>query len=270
MRLLSNLDFTLIKYEQLCAAMASSNYTNVTFEEYFSRIDDKNKRFIILRHDIDENCKYALDIAKAEHRFKLKATYYFRMRKNVYVPAIVDKVAGYGHEIGYHYESVDKCNGNLEAALKLFESELSVLRQRYSVKTACMHGNPLSKYDNRTIWQIGNLSDFGLIGEPYLSLNYTKFTYFSDSGRTWNQSAGRKIKDTIDTSIQHNEAPSDTDELINIVSNGKPQNICVLTHPERWSKNLIDYSQRYLIDMAYTMGKTMIWMYRSHKGTKTF
>ncbi|MFC1988445.1 hypothetical protein ACFLVJ_01250 [Chloroflexota bacterium] len=252
----ANKDFTLAKYEKLCLAAANSKYTNLTFEEYFSQADNNTDCFIILRHDIDENARYALDVARVEHSLNLKATYYFRMKRKTYVSAIMDEIAALNHEIGYHYETIDKCGGDTGKALDLFENELSVFRQRYSVKTACMHGNPISKHDNKAIWQKRKPLDFGLLGEPYLSLDYSKFAYFSDSGRTWDQNTRNKVKDRINA--RQNISPRNTDELIEVIKNGEPQGICVLTHPERWSKNLSDYSKRYLIDMAYWAGKAVI------------
>jgi hypothetical protein len=257
MGLLSNRDFTAEKYEQLCNAIAKSSYVNVTFQEYFKQ-PNRADHFVILRHDIDEDSKYALDIAKIEHKYNLKATYYFRMRKKTYVPVIIDEILACNHEIGYHYETVDKCKGDLEAALVLFENELSVFRKRYKVSTACMHGNPLSKNDNKAIWQKRSPTDFGLLGEPYLSLDYKKFAYYSDSGRTWGQATGKKVKDHV--AVNPDKLPKDTDELVEIIKSGEQPNVCVLTHPERWSKNLEDYSKRYLIDMAYVMGKAVIRM----------
>ncbi|MCJ7635678.1 hypothetical protein MUP77_25210 [Candidatus Bathyarchaeota archaeon] len=255
MGVLDNRDFTLVKYEQVCQAIANSRYVNVTFQEYFTQ-PNRAEHLIILRHDIDEDSKYASDIAKVEYRYNLKGTYYFRMSKKTYVPTIIDEIATYNHEIGYHYETVDRCNGDLEAAVVLFENELSAFRQRYAVTTACMHGNPLTKYDNKAIWQKRSLLDFGLLGEPYLSLDYAKFAYFSDSGRTWEQSTGKKMKDQVAT--HNNKLPKNTDELIEIINTGELPNICILTHPERWPKNLLDYSKRYLIDTAYVLGKAAI------------
>jgi hypothetical protein len=255
MGLLNNRDYTLAKYEQLCKAIAGSKYTNVTFREYFSRQNRDDEYFFLLRHDIDEDSKYALDLARVEYRHNLKGTYYFRMRKKTYVPAIIDEVAACHHEIGYHYETVDRCYGDIEAAIVLFKNELSSFRQRYDVMTACMHGNPLTKYDNKTIWQKRSLADFGLLGEPYLSLNYIKFAYFSDSGRTWEHTT-KKVKDKVAT--HQYVLPKNTDELIEIINTGELPNICILTHPERWSKNMLDYSKRYLIDMFYIFGKAAI------------
>lgn len=256
MSFIDNRDFTLAKYKQLCVAIVNSKYTNMTFKDYLLQKGKDARCYIILRHDIDENVKYALDIAKVEHECGLMATYYFRMKKKTYVNTTINEISNLKHEIGYHYETMDKCNGDIEKALVLFNDELAIFRQQYDVKTVCMHGNPLTKYDNEVIWQKKEFKDFGLLGEPYLSLDYSKFAYFSDSGRTWDQNPKKKTKDKVIS--YYNKSPHNTDELISMIKNSEPQNICLLTHPERWSKNLMDYSKRYMIDMAYIIGKTLI------------
>lgn len=255
MRLLSNRDFTLGKYEQLCEAVVGSKYTNVTFEEYLNHHAEDTTHHIILRHDIDVNARNALDMAQVEYQHGLRATYYFRTIKKTYVPSIMDRIASYNHEIGYHYETLDRSKGNLNLAVELFRQELAIFRQRCEVKTVCMHGTSLTKYDNKEIWKEHKLSDFNLLGEPYLSLDYTKFGYFSDSSRTW--SFDKKTKDIVDV-LPLAVQPRDTDELIKIIKRGELGNICILTHPIRWSKNLRDYLSRYTIDLIYNIGKTVI------------
>lgn len=262
-RMLNNRDFTLDKYVALCKAVKNSKYKIITFKEYIE-MKDKNNGFIIIRHDVDENIRFSLDMAKVEFDNDVKATYYFRTIKKVYVPDIIDKIASFNHEIGYHYETLDKAKGNIELAIELFSEELAVFRQRYIIKTVCMHGNPLSKYDNKKIWGKSKFSDFDLLGESYLSLDYNKFAYFSDSGRTWNADKN-KIKDYVNTMNFKLVKVENTDELIKVINNGCLENICILTHPERWSKNSADYLTRYLIDLYYNMGKKVI---KSFRGTQ--
>jgi hypothetical protein len=197
-----------------------------------------------------------------ERKHGIRATYYFRMKRRTYDLPIIDKIAACGHEIGYHYETMDKCKGDVQKALLLFEKELAICRERYNVTTACMHGNPLTKNDNKAIWREASFSQFGLLGEPYISLDYSKFAYFSDSGRTWNQSAWKKTKDKV--AEQSGPMPHGTDDLIRIVTSGELDNICILTHPERWSKNIVDYCMRYLIDSAYLAGKSVIRLSRNN------
>lgn len=245
----------------LCKAIQNSRYKNVTIKEYLE-LDGKDKEsFILVRHDIDRCAKRALDTAIVENQHKIKATYYFRMRKDSYVPEIMDKIASLGHEIGYHYETLDKCKGNLEKAVYLFGEELQELRKRYDIKTACAHGNPLTSFDNKDVWRKCRFSDFGLLGEPYLSIDYNKVAYFTESGRTWDEDKAQKIKDSVN-SIFNNIRIKSADDLIKVIDMGNLPNICILTHPERWIDNWKGYLIRYVIDIIYRWGKGGLYLWR--------
>lgn len=66
----------------------------------------------------------------------------------------------------------DFAKGDPHQAIKLFEEHLSQLREVADVKTICMHGSPLSKFDNRDIWKHYNYRDYGIIAEPYFDLDF--------------------------------------------------------------------------------------------------
>jgi len=60
-----------------------------------------------------------------------------------------------------------------------------------------MHGNPLTAHDNRDISNENpqaEFDEFDLLGEAYLSMDFTDVTYFSDTGRT-RRGGALKIKD---------------------------------------------------------------------------
>lgn len=254
--LISFFDFTLDQYARLCRAIKGSRYQVLTVREFIER-DCQEGHLIIMRHDVDEDARNALDMARVEHSLGITATYYFRVRKRVYVPATIDEIASYQHEIGYHYETLDKTRGNMEEALNLFAVELAMLRERYDIKTACMHGNPLTKYDNKKIWKNCRLNHFNLVGEPYLSLDYNQFLYFSDSGRTWLRDKN-KVKDRVSSINSHSVQVKHTDDLIQLINDGRHEKVCILTHPKRWSKNLKNYLTYYFIDLAYNAGKKVL------------
>ena len=54
-----------------------------------------------------------------------------------------------------------------ELAIEDFERNLEKFREFYPVKTICMHGSPLSKWDNRDLWKRYDYRDYGIIAEPY-------------------------------------------------------------------------------------------------------
>ena len=55
---------------------------------------------------------------------------------------------------------MDKAKGNLEEAMKIFEAELKAFRKVCDVKTICMHGNPLSRWTNKDVWDKYDFNDF--------------------------------------------------------------------------------------------------------------
>jgi len=263
------MDFTLNKYESLCQAVAKSKYVSMTLANYIQlRHKKRNSPIIIMRHDIDRAPKRALDVAEVEYKYNIHATYYFRVQKRVCITDIMDKVASYGHEIGFHYETIDKCKGNIEQAKELFKKELADFQNRYNILTVCAHGNPLTRNDNKDIWKSLKLEDFGLLGEAFLTLDYSKFAYFSDSGRTWLKNESQKMpgKDSVNTAFDQ-LLTKNTDDVIKIIIEGTLPNICILSHPERWSKDIVGFSGKYLLDLAYSWGKVAIYTY--HRGIKS-
>jgi hypothetical protein len=122
-------------------------------------------------------------MAELEHELGIQSTYYFRF-PYTFKPDIIVKFHDLEHEVGYHYEVLSKANGDYEKAVELFEQELSEFRRIVDVKTICMHGRSLSRYDNRDLWKRYDFNEFGFVGETYLSIK--DVNYFSDTGRSWN------------------------------------------------------------------------------------
>jgi hypothetical protein len=251
---LSGRDFTLEKYAALCEAITTSGYTSLTFRDYLS-LPETLPRVVLVRHDVDDHIRFVPAIARIDHQHGIHATYYFRMTGRVFVPEVIDAVSALGHEIGYHYETMDRARGDIPEAIRLFGTELARFRERYDVKTACMHGNPLSPYDNRKIWEQATPAQFGLLGEPYLSLDYSQIAYFSDTGRNW---SGRyKVKDVV-SSIRGADGIESTDDLIAAVRSHRYNCMSILVHPARWTGTLPDYLSRYLLDLVHDAGKRWI------------
>jgi len=249
-----NLDFTLTKYRELCQAIISSEYEPITVYEYLTQ--DHTNKCIILRHDVDRKPDRAQKMAQIEHECGIMSTYYFRTVKEVLQPKIIKQIENLGHEIGYHYEVLDKANGNVKKAIEIFEKELRELREVADVTTICMHGNPLTSWVNRDIWKEYSFKDYGIIGEAYLSIDYSKVSYFSDTGRAWNSSK-HSVKDIVQANPYGGKIES-TYELIDLIKNGSQRNICILTHPNRWT----DDPGGWLFELAWqnikNIGKTLI------------
>ena len=119
-----------------------------------------------------------------------------------------------------------------ELAICDFRLNLEKLRKLYPVKTICMHGSPLSRWDNRDLWKRYNYRDFGIIAEPYFDVDFDEVFYLTDTGRSWNNSTASlrdKVNSKFDITIK------DTNDLIEKIQNNElPDKIMLSIHPQRW------------------------------------
>jgi len=161
------LDFTLTSYIELLKVLISSGYNFQTFEEYLKA---PLQKVIILRHDVDLLPYNSLLFAKIQYDLGIKGSYYFRAVPESWDEGCIKSIANMGHEVGYHYETMDTSNGDVEKAWDQFRSHLDELRRLVEVKTICMHGSPRSKYDNKAIWDKYDYRSLEIIGEPYYVL----------------------------------------------------------------------------------------------------
>jgi hypothetical protein len=230
------LDFTIKKYSELVLAIQHAGYAFQTMEEF---MQDPAQKVVVLRHDVDERPENALKMARAEKKLGLRATYYFRIVKISNEPEIIREIASLGHEIGYHYEDFASCKGDKDKAIEQFKENLAYFRTFYPVKTVCMHGSSMSDFDNRTLWKYYQLSDFGIIGEPYLSIDYSHVLYLTDTGRRWN---GQKynIRDTVSSKTSHNFKSSR--DIIRAANNNQLPDQIILQSHTLWTESLVEWT----------------------------
>ncbi|WP_367343962.1 hypothetical protein [Methanomethylovorans sp.] len=252
-----DLDFTMDKYEIICQNLLKAKLTSSTVKDFLLK---KNKsRIVILRHDVDKDPNLALKMAKIEYLYGIRSTYYFRYKRGVFDSNIIKNISNMGHEIGYHYEVLDKAKGDYFLAMEIFKEELKCLRNIAEVSTICMHGNPLTPWVNKDIWKKYNFEDFGILGEAYLSLNFNDIYYFTDTGRSWNSSK-YSVKDIIDNYPIHKI--NSTDDLIDFMYK-TDKNMCILVHPNRWKDKLISWYIELIYQNIKNIGK-LILNYRKH------
>jgi hypothetical protein len=226
--------FTFGDYDRLLDAVTESGYDALTVREYLAA-DELPPRFVVLRHDVDRKAENAAKMAEAEAEEGVASTYYFRT--STFDPDLAQWIESLGHEVGYHYEDYVRSGGELRAAHRRFRSNLDDLRKTVDVDTVCMHGNPLSPHDNREMWTAPGAPAFeayDLLGEAYLSMDFTDVTYFSDTGRTW-RDGPLKIKDHTMGEGSKTVTADETVDLVRLLRNGEVDRSCILAHPNRWA-----------------------------------
>lgn len=253
------MDFTLKKYALLLDALKNAGYTFVTFRYYCEHKEELEvSRFVILRHDIDLKAKNALAVAQIEHDCGIEASYYFRVVEQSNKPEIIKAIVELGHEIGYHYEDMTICDGDVEKAFDHFEKQLGYFRQFYPVKTICMHGSPRSKYDGRDLWKQYDYHNFGIIGEPYFDVDFSQVFYLTDTGRRWdgfNVSVRDKIPVYQDKWVKDGLVYHSTNDIIQAITDGTlPERLMMTTHPQRWT----DTWSEWLVEKGLQSAKNVV------------
>ena len=229
--------------------------------------------FVILRHDVDARPQNSLRLARLEHTLGIRGTYYFRI-PHTFQPSIIQEIASLGHEIGYHYETMativkegmrerrdeetkrrrDGETKRMKSAYELFVENLCKFREIVPVTTICMHGSPLSRYDNREIWQKYDYRDLGIIGDAYLDIDFNRVAYFTDTGRRWN-GAEVRIRDKVSGPFQFNLKT--TEELIRAIPQF-PDQVMITIHPQRWNDAFLPWAGELLLQNAKNIIKRIL------------
>jgi hypothetical protein len=271
-------DFTCHILHELLQVLKEHQYYFQPFAEFLT---SPAQRAVILRHDVDARSFNALKTAEIEASLGLRGTYYFRILSSSYNPQVISKISSLGHEIGYHYEDLSVAKGNYEKALHLFKQNLAKLRRLAPVTTICMHGSPLSRFDNRRLWDKYNYCDFGIIGEPYFDLDFSKILYLTDTGRRWDgekMSIRDKIMNNKHREIEEIGAADDaaTNSTNKFIDNKKyrfhstfdiikaacennlPEKIMITMHPQRWDNRLLPWFREYLMQNIKNLIKSAL------------
>jgi len=232
------MDFTLDKYRELLIALKESG---LSFH---------------LRHDVDLLPQNSLRTAKIESQLGLSATYYCRMVPESYDEAIIKEIFALKHEIGYHYESLTTCDGDVDAAYADFCDNLEKLRQLAPIQSICMHGSPRSPWDSKDIWKKYDYRQLGITYEPYFDTDFSKTLYLTDTGRRWD-GYHVSVRDKIPVFQEKWESEGLSFHTSNdIIKQLKDKNsllnksgyaLLITTHPQRWNPFGVQYIKEFCL-----------------------
>jgi len=213
------MEHILTTYNKILVSI-KKNYNVCTFRDYLLQ---NHSSCFILRHDVERSALKALDMAKIESSLGIRATYYFRRDTLAFNPKIMSVIQSMGHEIGYHYNCLDRTNGNYHKAWEIFKSELSDFKNNgFNVQTVCSHGQPriIKKgyKTNADLLRVQNYKELGILGEAYLDVDFSLVQYVSDTGFRWNH------------------YPS-SEHLISAINKKEYPIFYLLTHPDYWFRS---------------------------------
>jgi hypothetical protein len=247
-------DFTHQGYRALLAALSAANYRFLTF----ARIADRREGapHVVLRHDVDRMPARAVAMASLESACGVSATYFFRVRAGAFSEEAVRKVSALGHEIGYHYEDLVDARGDFDRAWGLFKRNLERLRSVTTVHSIAMHGRPFSRWDARDLWRWHDYRAVDVRCEAYLDIEWTRWRYFTDTGRAWNGAHNVRDFPTAERALPLLRMSS-TAALARWLLSETPQ-VVISSHPERWTAGMLGWIQVLATDFAASTAKRIL------------
>ena len=253
------MDFTLQSYRNLLETRLSKGFSFITFAGFLAEerdVANRSRKIIMLRHDVDLKPQNSLATAIIEAELGIKGSYYFRMVSESFDVEIIKQIASLGHEVGYHYETMDTASLRLNVkreklnerrkeelidyAYNEFCENLGTFRKTYPVSTICMHGSPQSEFDNKDIWKKYDYKQLGLLGEPYFNIDFNDFFYLTDTGRCWNgyRFSVRDKMPQQEQWIKDGLVFSRTSDIVRAAhANALPPRIMITVHPQRWTNS---------------------------------
>ena len=245
--------FTYNNWDQFCSTISKKNHCCIRAMDVIDTVK-QDKKFIVLKHDVEVNVKKALVFAEIEHNYKISATFYIQSYlldsiKNI---KILKKIQDLEHEIAYHYDILDRNKGNWQKAISEFEANIKKFeRFGFKIKTVCPHGNPVMTREgwssNKDFFRNQKIKDkFNKITDIAVGLPQhitKKYLYISDAGYEWQlitDIAHNDIRNTKPDIKLHNFRK--ISELIN-----KRNSLIISIHPHRWHKYLFYVNMRILL-----------------------
>lgn len=239
------MDFTLTNYSKLLDALKAYDFQELT-----------------LRHDVDLRPINSLRTAQIEAQKGIKGIYYFRAVPESWDEEIIKLIALLGHEIGYHYENLTTCHGNIDLAYKDFCANLERLRAIVPVRSICMHGSPRSPFDSRDIWKKYDYHELGIESEPYLDTDFSQVFYLTDTGRMWDGykvSVRDRIPQYQDVWIAQGLSFHTTKDVIKGLHEGiVPKRLMITLHPQRWNRFGYEWCRELIFQSTKNIAKRII------------
>ncbi len=251
---------TYKEYIDFCQQIQGAGVSLYTVEEACRNIDDLHKQFIIIKHDVEAKPKKALKISEIEHKYGITSTYYVHsfFLKDPKVVSIFKKIAGLGHEIGYHFDVLDHNDGDKDSAVREFRKALSNFAENgLPIKTVCPHGNPLKKrvgyssnkdffLDDEIRQQFSDIVDVyitfpDMVEKDYLYITDARYAYFYRDAKTTKTDATEELLPL-----------NNKGEIINMIKDG--HSVVISTHSHRY------------FNFACA-GRMRIWIYKTAKFT---
>lgn len=233
--------FVYKNWEKFCKKLKENGFNCIMARD----VSKLCEGYVVLKHDVETDVEKAYKLAEIESKFGHRGTYYVQayLLENLQNVELLKKIQEMGHEISYHYDVLDSCQGNLEKAIVEFEENRKKFENYgFGIKTLCQHGNPIIERkgytSNRDFFRSEKVQklypELSDIMVNYKVVHQTEYLYFSDAGRQFKMIYDPLYNDVIksdDKNIPYENLEKLFEEL------NLSENYIISVHPHRWTKS---------------------------------
>jgi hypothetical protein len=203
-------DFTLKHYKKIIKTL-KEKHTFMSFTNF-----EKQKNFVLKRHDVDFTLENALDLAIIESELGVTSTYFLMLhcefynlleKKNI---EIVKKISNMGHEIGLHFDAQfydisddEDLNDKISLEKRVLENFLEIKIEVFSFHNTTPFTMSCQNYS------------YGNLINTYSSYFQENLGYCSDSNGYWR-----------------------FNRMIDFIKENNNKSLQILTHPVWWTKEI--------------------------------
>lgn len=157
-------------YTYLLQELKSEGYVFASFDK-----KELFPKFVLLRHDIDSNLGFALELAKLESTLNIKATYFVMLKSPIYNlfsrnnQKILKQIILLGHEIGLHFDDYNIHESLLQQSIN---NEVEIFKSSFDIdiKAVSFHQPSQKIIENKIkIYQINTYDHNDMADIFYIS-----------------------------------------------------------------------------------------------------
>jgi len=223
------------EYDAIIKKALESNYEVISLRDYVENNYDKNKKLLVLRHDVDHFSNGSKMMLEVEKKYSVKSSFYFR--NSTFEPKLMKAIEEYGSEASLHFESIAdfvKANGITnkdelyavkdwqERCLDILKCNLERFRKLLSIPcvTIASHG----EYENSLVQTPNN----------YLTEDISTYDYLGIKLEAYNKEMIEKVTCYIsDVPIEINGGYRYGTTPFEAIERDE-QFIMFLSHPNHW------------------------------------
>jgi peptidoglycan/xylan/chitin deacetylase (PgdA/CDA1 family) len=223
------------KYENIIENALKNNYQVISLRDYAESNYDKNKKILVLRHDVDHFSKGTKMMFEVEKKHKVHSSFYFR--NSTYEPSLMKDIEAYGSESSLHFEPIAdfvKANPAIKNREDLFKTDFkqksiqilkaNIDRFRLLCDLPCVTIASHGEYENSLVSTPNN----------YLTENIDTYEYLGIKLEAYNKEMLEKVTCYIsDVPIEENGGYKYGITPFEAIKN-EEQFIMFLSHPNHW------------------------------------